>query len=118
MTVSEYIRKKNKIIFDVCGLTLVPEEQIEECPQFELSTIDDTYACPYCRVYLDYDDFCAKCPMSKAGNCCVDDSTDTYFVVANALGFSIVSNKRVIEKLEPLIEQYNNELKLKEKDEK
>ncbi len=68
MSVKEFIKKKNKIIYDELGVTLVPEDQIEECPKHKLVTYSATRACPYCVVY--FNDYCVACPMYKADNEC------------------------------------------------
>lgn len=50
MTVTEYIHKKNAIIKEFTGKTLVPNDQIMECEQVPLSMDTDSIACPYCAI--------------------------------------------------------------------
>lgn len=103
MTTVEFINKKNKILFDLTGIMLVPEDQIQECEQKELFSCNDVYCCPYCQVYYNYN--CKGCPMHKAGNGCEDGST--YDQVFYRLDASICS----IREIKELVEQYNIELK-------
>jgi len=81
MTVVEFIKEKNRIIYEETGLVLVPEDQIKECRQLTLDiTVSDT-SCPYC---LAYSNNCDKCPMGKAGNVC-DNYGSTWSRVTSAV---------------------------------
>lgn len=111
MTTEEYIRAKNKIIYDATGLTLVPEEQIVDIDTKlvgKLSMGDDMKACPYCKVYLHKYTLenCKKCPMSIANNTCIAIES-TYRKITK-------SNPSIIEidkdRLSDLIDKYNEEL--------
>ena len=76
MTIVEYIKRKNQIIFDETGLVLVPEDQIVEVELFNQLSIDsDATACPYCQIYMKV--CCYGCPMAIAGNRCGDRFNDS-----------------------------------------
>ena len=110
MTATDYIKEKNKIIEKYTGITLVPEDQIEEVDQGPLSMASDMNACPYCLLWFGTPNHCNGCPMFKAGNCCSDDDS-TYHQVTDALcPDGIVGNKEIKGELSLLIERYNEEL--------
>ena len=71
MSVKEYIKKKNEILKEHTGITLVPEDQITN-PELltKLNMGLDRFFCPYCVLYS-----CYECPMSKAGNECMDNDS-------------------------------------------
>lgn len=106
MTVTEYIKAKNKIIFDATGMILVPDDQIQECVQLPLDMAYDGNACPYCKAFQ----YCTNCPMYINKKSC-----PTYFEVVDHIGHSLVSsttkNEKIAIPLRKLIEQYNKELK-------
>ena len=69
MSVKKFIKKKNKLIKKVTGVTLVPKKQIKKIDVVPLSVYwGDSYLCPYCVKYNDH--ICTGCPMEKAGNAC------------------------------------------------
>ncbi len=116
MTVREYIERKNELIKKYTGMILVPEDQIidMELPKDEtLSINDDRSACPYCFFYFDYYD-CSECPMSKAGNCCLNKGS-TYQNITRDVERNIkprsITDKGAswYEELCELIEQFNEE---------
>ncbi len=111
MLVSEFIRQKNKIIFDKLGVILVPEKQIAECEQFKLSFDSSNKACPYCLAYTS---ICENCPMAKAGNdCYYEESTWKIFVDAIYTQTNIIWISdwyKAQPELVELYEQYNAEL--------
>ena len=120
MTVTEYIKRKNKIIFDEIGVTLVPESQIEECEQWGLNMHSDAAICPYCLVYDQDggDNSCNGCPMFDAGNDCnAEDWDSTWRDVCKELKmedggtYYIFNYPNFHQKLENLVNQYNEELK-------
>lgn len=106
MLVSEFIRKKNKILHKATGLDLVPENQIEECAQYPLSVEHDAAACPYCVAYPE----CYNCPMEEDDNNCLHPGS-TYSVMRNTCQGPITNWNRSWHKdLLELIKQYNSEL--------
>ena len=107
MTVSEYIRRKNEMIFKHTGIVLVPEDQIEECEQSELDICADSWACPYCTIYIAN---CGECPMGKAGNVCNISPNNTYAKVMATVPNITSSSAPWHSELEQLIKQYNSEL--------
>ena len=120
MTVTEYIKRKNKIIFDEIGVTLVPESQIKECPQKFLNTGSDANMCPYCLVYdQDSEDTkCEGCPMYDAENDCnAEDWDSTWRDVCRELKmegggtYYIFNYPKFHQILQNLVNQYNEELK-------
>ena len=52
MLTSEFLRKKNEIVFKETGLILVPEDQIVDIDVPEIGTF---LCCPYCEAYQAYD---------------------------------------------------------------
>jgi hypothetical protein len=103
MTVEEYIRKKNEILYDITGITLVPEDQIIDIDPMKLSIESDSKACPYCIEYLFKYESCKSCPMFLAGNECVVNDNNTYEETRNGLEGSIIK----IKKIRDLIKEYN-----------
>ena len=119
MTVTEYIKRKNKIIFDEIGVILVPKSQIAECEQWELNMHSDADMCPYCLVYNQdgEEDNCEGCPMFDAGNSCDSGDWDnTWREVCKELKmedrgtYYIYNYPKFHQKLENLVNQYNEEL--------
>ena len=117
MTVTSYMRSKNKILREHIGIDfdLVPEDQIKECTQYLLSVDDSANSCPYCLEYLEGD--CRGCPMRIAGNECddSDDGDDTwarYIAYAEEMGIDMHTFPASLayEPMKKLIEQYNREL--------
>jgi len=124
MSVVEFIQRKNQIIFDDLGVTLVPEDQIEECTKHKLFLdINPTSACPYCAVYYynpeeddeDSDDpdlWCPHCPMAKAGNVCGIHADDTFTTFTDSLGVTTVMEYyKSSSKIAKLYEEYNKQFK-------
>ena len=114
MLVIEFIARKNKIIFDACGVTLVPQEQIKEIPKNKLGTSGDSDACPYCREFLILK--CVGCPMMEAGNHCGDDGS-TWVLVREALNKDLgrgiaphIIFSGVSKDLKILITEFNKDL--------
>ncbi len=102
MSVKKFIKKKNKLVKKATGITLVPEDQIEEMPAVQLYiSISDASLCPYCAVYAEQM-MCEGCPMLKAGNACGDPNS-TYTQVKTALPGAIHN----IEGMIKLVEKYN-----------
>jgi hypothetical protein len=113
MTVTEYIKQKNAILFKHTGVVLVPEDQIEECEQFPLSiNHGDSQACPYCTAY-GARGFrlakCTECPMGKVDNICNVSFGNTY---SKVLKTGNITSPRTPwhNELKQLIGQYNSEL--------
>lgn len=86
MSVSKFLKRKNEILKEYTGLTLIPENQIKDIEPMKLSASLNTSCCPYCQVYLiEYDDIaCENCPMGKAGNEC-SSMNSTWFKVSDKL---------------------------------
>ena len=111
MTVTEFMQKKNEILRDITGLTLVPEEQIVEVPKTMLNTdstdIGNGDICPYCRIFMN----CNGCPMDIAGNNCDISDNSTYEAVATEYN-SLRGTYSFYEEpmIKVLVEQYNKEL--------
>lgn len=113
MLVSEFIRKKNEILFKHTGLILVPEAQIKECKKVHLDMGDryaDSDICPYCKVFAST---CLKCPMAKADNRCgASDSTYRELRRHDKCNYSICSESTPwYDELKKLVDTYNRELK-------
>ena len=105
MTVAEYIHRKNAIIEEVTGKTLVPDDQIIECKQVPLAMNDDSTTCPYCAIYAIPNESCKGCPMFEIENC------PTYYSIIMHINGSLVAHPVIGDKLEELINEYNSELK-------
>lgn len=114
MRVIDFIKKKNKLVFDETGVILVPEDQIIDLVPRKLSMHTDSSMCPYCNEFL-YDDRgeCYDCPMNKAFNKCtgLDEAgnrqdNDSYAFSLEALdGKSVIS----IPGMSELVDRYNAE---------
>ena len=77
MKVTKFIKRKNKIIYNLTGIILVPEDQIVEVPKHKLNIAGGEGSCPYCLVYIDDID-CEDCPMAKANNECTRTENNTW----------------------------------------
>ena len=102
MTTIQYIQAKNKILFDLSGITLVPESQMMEIPITRLYLDSDSSCCTYCRHFVN----CVGCPMYLAGNDC-DANHSTYNQVRDKLK---ILELRHIPAIHDLVNQYNEEL--------
>ena len=113
MKVTEFIRRKNEILFDLTGVTLVPEDQIEEVEAKPLhGNWSNGGLCPYCRVYEQLADGlvdCSQCIMSKRGNEC-NGFNSTYRQMTTALHDNGISAayKRIPE-IMALAREYNEQ---------
>ena len=112
MSVVEYLTRKNKMIEELCGVTLVPEGQIVEIEKRPLSMENDGEACPYCQIYYSYDPMnnkvnCTGCPMYMQGNGCnFYESNSSWGRVRSKIGV-ITDNDTIEPQLFSLIEEYN-----------
>ncbi len=118
MTNIEFLTRKNEIIKDVTGRTLVPEDQIVELKHLPELTVDSgcgeelgTHICTYCAIFYG-DEFnatdvnCTGCPMKEAGNRCNDkDSSWRKLKVI----WEDNAKDEDVEKLRDLVIQYNDE---------
>jgi len=115
MTSKQFLKRKNKLVKKVTGITLIPKDQIIKHPFVELE--EDlailfklpAVCCTYCQLYRE--DNCKKCPMAKANNKCrtlEDDSNDDTWSKANAI-WTEVSTIKNMKKLFNLVKQYNKE---------
>ena len=116
MTTLKYLKKKNKILKKVTGLTLVPKEQLKNVklkkPLHIGEVFDDVSICPYCVLYMK-NGSCTKCPMDKAGNSCILSPDNTYTAVLNKLhdiGYSCIGS---VPKIRKLVEKFNKEFEKK-----
>ena len=103
MTTREFLIKKNKIVKKVTGITLVPEDQIEDIYPVFLEAYEGTSTlvadlCPYCVAYPVCDD----CPMYIAGNSCENDDS-TWNQANNIWVTTTKGNKKLLK----LINKYN-----------
>lgn len=114
MTVIDYINRKNEIIKRITGLTLVPEEQIQEVPVLELKPENENDAdiCPYCLYYKkeqdDFDTSCGECPMELHDNQCYELGS-TYIEVSNKLNYVYKDTTFIgdIPEIQALVKQFN-----------
>jgi len=115
MTSKQYLKKKNKIVKNVTGVTLIPKDQIVKHPFVELT--EDlailfklpAVCCTYCQLYQE--DSCKKCPMAKAGNKCrtlENDDADNTWSKANEI-WTETSTVKNMKKLLKLVKRYNKE---------
>ena len=99
----EYANKKNKVIGEYVGITLIPDSQIVDLPiTAEMITnmeefveawgsgVSDHSILPIsslnCLYCTEYEEFCTKCPMAKEGNKCVSPKDDsTFYTCVEAL---------------------------------
>lgn len=102
MKPTTFTHKKNQILFDLTGIILVPEDQIEDCEVKELFSDSDDLCCPYCRVYLANN--CVNCPMAVAGNRCSMHTSSTYYQIINVVHPKIIAE---IPKIIDLVNEYN-----------
>ena len=134
MKITTFLKKKNKIIEKYIGLTLVPNKQIYDIPDYKeklneldhtgrLGTDNDALMCPYCVYYntinndkyCDTEMECTGCPMYENGNWC-NDPHSTYRKVINKIG-SHLSNTwdnekyhKMIEEISDLVYKFNTKL--------
>ena len=119
MTVVEFLQRKNEIIRDATGISLVPDNQIQKYEHDGfLSMKNDQYACPYCDMFFSNN--CIGCPMDTAGNNCTNEYS-TYNQVIDVINriekAETITSFRVIKKrLAHLIGQYNAEVDGDEED--
>jgi Tfp pilus tip-associated adhesin PilY1 len=116
VTTLKYLKKKNKILKKVTGLTLVPKEQLKNVklkePLYVGEVLDDVSICPYCVLYMK-DSSCTECPMYKAGNSCVFSPNNTYAAVLKELhdlGYECIGS---VPKIRKLVEKFNKEFEKK-----
>ena len=115
MTTVDFLTEKNKIVFRVTNVVLVPTGQLEEVPFRELDEIRDgceqlnDTICPYCLEYAKPGEGsgCAGCPMAEAGNHCDYDVGDTWTSANNQWLES--AEVKDHQELIALCEQYNKE---------
>ena len=109
MTVKEYVIKKNKILEDISGIVLVPENQItdpDETPELGADDGDESI-CPYCIIYGNpYFDtktnICMRCPMEQDNNACSKDNS-TYQSITLQIGLRLSE----VEAVQILCDEYN-----------
>ena len=110
MTELEYMKEKNRILFEYTGKILVPKSQLVDVKITEpLSYENDSEACPYCHLY--YGATCLDCPMHKAGNRC-DDSDNkyrTYKIVSGILHSKHYMDIYQVPEIRSLVDKFNEE---------
>ena len=92
-----FMKKKNKIIKKITGITLIPKEMLVEVapkPLWHTST----GSCPYC---VD-DGGCNTCPMVKHDNAC-DEISSTWQKVFKAMDCKVAENPEIIK----LVKKFN-----------
>lgn len=118
MTLSDFFRTKNYILYNETGLILVPKKLIlDENPQNvgKLNTYSDSGCCPYCSMFnVVYDDGfedCSQCPLEKALNGCSDHNS-TYQGVYRSLK---TKGKKIHElpAIQSLVKKWNTDLEQK-----
>lgn len=111
MTTVEYLRRKNKILKELTGITLVPESQIVAVPKLKLKEDYDGGICPYC-IAFDLSSYayawnkCKLCPMSLQDNGCYN-VLSTYNQVRQKLPEDICD----IPAIQELVKEYNSQFK-------
>ena len=122
MTSKQFLIEKNKIVFDVTGLVLIPDDQIIEHPFVRLLELEldemglTTQICTYCMTYLDNknddgsDDYepCEECPMFEAENYCSSDDYDSTWFLAS-VSWDEKATISDHQKLQDLVIKYNKE---------
>ena len=108
MTVVEFISRKNTILREITGVTLVPADQILEVESKPLSSekTSDAGICPYCVIYVG--NRCIDCPMYKANNGCLnsdEEDTGTYKQVIIALNTRIAA----VPEIQSLVREFNQQ---------
>ncbi len=110
MSTREYIIRKNKIVFGVTSVVLVPEDQIVDEPRVRLVSSGyglSALLCPYCQSRREEDGSidCSTCIMVEKGNYCNDE--DSSWTKASDL-WEELSTQRDRDKLSDLIKAYND----------
>ena len=110
MTELEYMKEKNRILFEYTGKILVPKSQLVDVKIIEqLSCNDDSECCPYCQLYAF--NKCEGCPMDKSGNkCSSDNEGSTYMKVYYKLKEQDLNIHQVPEIIS-LVDKFNEEFK-------
>ncbi len=112
MTTREFLIAKNKLVMEVTGKVLIPDDQIEDEPKVKLDSSSkylDSLAhtiCPYCvsRIRIGYS-YCSSCPMSIAGNECGTANGDTWDSADD--GWIEKATNRNKREMQRLILEYN-----------
>lgn len=113
MSTKKFLRKKNKLVKRVTGVTLIPKDQIVETPRVQLDDNDydslNADICPYCHIYRThinaFQHTCDECPMAKAGNKC-ESKLPSSWKEANNLWID-KATKSDQQELQELVVQYN-----------
>ena len=103
MSPLDYMKKKNKILFDITGKWLIPKDQLMNVEARKLG-YKDSDICPYCLLYLE--DGCKECPMCKAGNRCVFYSS-TYGKIRKEIVYHFYGIPKIVK----LVKKYNKQFK-------
>ena len=116
MTTKNFIKKKNKIVKRVTGITLVPKDQIVDEEPVLLIVYNNcgetltSSVCPYFRSRKKGMGInCSKCPMSIAGNECKYNSKNSTWNFAQALWIDLATEDDIKE-LKKLVLKYNKNI--------
>ena len=126
MSVTEFIKKKNKIIANFINNPkipqLVPDDQIVECERLYLHTNSDVDICPYCEAYVKKNNKCDECPMFKADNKCsylnstytqnIDELIKQGYVDEFNESTEFISVEKLKKELIDLVDEYNKQFQI------
>lgn len=108
MSTKKFLKKKNKIVKAVTGVTLIPKKQIKQTLRVKLSGTGkylNSDICPYCELYVLNN--CDNCPMKDADNQCSANANTTWSEASTL--WSKLSTKADHKKLTKLIKKYNKD---------
>ena len=106
MSTLTYMKKKNKILKKLTGITLIPKDQLVSLEATYLSIESDSAICPHCIAYGKYN--CKDCPMAIAGNKCSIDEDNTYDQIIDALP-SNYYNIYQVPAIKKLVKKFNKQ---------
>ena len=113
MSITQYLKRKNDLIYEQTGIILTPDDQIVEVEKRILGISSDMDACPYCVAFYVSgaleEDKCTGCPMQEAGNGCLTTDDSTYEKITSKLSLegNSASLTKGIEGLHELIIEFN-----------
>ena len=115
MTTLKFMKKKNKILKKITGITLIPKDQLVEVEAKPLTLGRPESICPYCILFIkSYE--CEDCPMAIKNNRCSDQrNTDSYeqmvyhYGLAKKLDDSLIADFWKLPKLVKLVRKFNKQ---------